>query len=172
MENVQRYSELIGITPTEHYNGRLFDTEAQTFRKALKSASKNLEIRYAISCHSFRKFFGNQSYKLHPNDPDRIKKIQFLFGHASEQITRHYIGEIGQEMDRYMEDISAATKAYFEGRGYEVDNSPVMSFRTQDIRKFVSDIYLKGKQSALSGDGLNDMEIINGLISNMEKMRL
>lgn len=172
MENVQRYSELVGIKPTDHYNERLFDIEAQSFRKALKSASNNLGIRYAVSCHSFRKFFGNQSYKLHPNDPDRIKKIQFLFGHASEQITRHYIGEIGQEMDKYMEDISTATKAYFEGNGYEVDNSPVMSFRTQDIRKMVSDIYIKGKQSALSGDGLNDMEIINGLISDMEKMRL
>lgn len=172
MENVQHYSELIGITPTEHYNERLFNVEPQTFRKALKTASKNLEIRYAISCHSFRKFFGNQSYKLHPNDPDRIKKIQFLFGHSSEQITRHYIGEIGEEMDRYMEDMSTATKTYMECGQYEVDNSPVMAFRVQDIRKIISDIYFKGKQSVVANNGISDMEIINGLITNVEKMRL
>lgn len=172
MENVLHYSELIGVKPTEHYNERLFNTEAQTFRKALKTASNNLEIRYAISCHSFRKFFGNQSYKLHPNDPDRIKKIQFLFGHSSEQITRHYIGEIGEEMDKYMEDISNATKTYMEYGQYEVDNSPVMAFRVQDVRKAISDIYFKGKQSVAENKGVSDMEIINQLITDMERMRL
>lgn len=172
MENVVHYSELIGIKPTEHYNERLFNTEAQTFRKALKTAINTLGIRYAISCHSFRKFFGNQSYKLHPNDPDRIKKIQFLFGHSSEQITRHYIGEIGQEMDRYMEDMSTAAKSYMECGQYEVDNSPVMAFRVQDIRKIVSDIYFKGKQSVVENNSISDVEIINGLITDMEKIRL
>lgn len=171
-EIVGHYTEITGIIPSEHYNERIFKVQPQTFRKALREATENLGIRYAISCHSFRKFFGNQSYKLHPNDPDRIKKIQFLFGHSSEQITRHYIGAISEEMDKYMEDISTATKAYFESEQYEVDNSPVMSFRMQDIRKIVSDIYFKGKTSALSGGRINDLSAINELITDMEKMRL
>jgi hypothetical protein len=75
-------------------------------------------------------------------------------------------------MDKYMEDMSAATKAYLEGGEYEVDNSPVVHFKTQDLRKIVADIYLKGKQSALSNDGKNDIDVINDLITEMEKMRI
>ena len=171
-EVVTHYCELMGIMPTQKYNERIFDIQEQSFRKALKNAVKALNIKYDISCHSFRKFFGNQSYKQHPNDPDRIKIIQYLFGHSSEEITRRYIGEIDERMDKYMDDMSVATKAYLEGNEYEVDNSPVMHFKTQDMRKIVSDIYLKGKQSALDSGGKSDIEIINELISEMEKMRI
>lgn len=171
-EILAHYCKLTGINPVVCYNEKIFNEQAQSFRKGLKGAIEVLDIRYDISCHSFRKFFGNQSYKLHPNDPDRIKIIQYLFGHSSEEITRRYIGEIDEKMDKYMDDMSVATKAYLEGNEYEVDNSPVMHFKTQDMRKIVSDIYLKGKQSALSGNGKSDIEIINELISEMEKMRI
>lgn len=171
-EVVSHYCELENINPIESYNKNIFETEAQSFRKAFKKAVSDLGIRYDISCHSFRKFFGNQSYKLHPNDPDRIKIIQYLFGHSSEEITRHYIGEIDERMDKYMDDMSEATKACMEGKGYEVDSSPVLYFKTQDVRKIVSDIYLRGKQSALGGSGKSDIEAINELISKMEKMRI
>lgn len=171
-EVLEHYCELIDIIPTEHYNENIFPVKAGSFRKALYGASDALGIRYDISCHSFRKFFGNQSYKLHPNDPDRIKIIQFLFGHSSEEITRRYIGEIDERMDKYMDDMSVATKAYLEGGNYEIDNSPVIHFKTQDLRKIVSDIYLRGKHSAIDSSGESDIEIINGLITEIEKMRI
>lgn len=171
-EILSHYCELTGVNPMENYNERIFNVEAQTFRKAFKKVVEGLDIRYDISCHSFRKFFGNQSYKLHPNDPDRIKIIQYLFGHSSEEITRRYIGEIDERMDKYMDDMSIATKAYLEGENYEIDNSPVVHFRTQDIRKIVSDIYLKGKQSALSNDEKNDIDIINDLLTEVERIRV
>ena len=171
-EILSHYCELTGVNPMENYNERIFSVEAQTFRKAFKKVVEELDIRYDISCHSFRKFFGNQSYKLHPNDPDRIKIIQYLFGHSSEEITRRYIGEIDERMDKYMDDISAATKAYLEGKNYEVDGSPVISFKTQDIRKIVSDIYLRGKQSALTPGPQNDIDIINGSITEIENLRV
>ena len=171
-EVVAHYCELEKVNPTESYNERIFCTEAQSFRKALKKAVAELNIKYDVSCHSFRKFFGNQSYKLHPNDSDRIKIIQYLFGHSSEEITRHYIGEIDERMDKYMDDMSEATRAYLKGDNYEVDDSPIMHFKTQDVRKIVSDIFIKGKQSALDNNGKSDIEIINDLISEMEKMRV
>ena len=171
-EILAHYCELKGINPAEHYNERIFNEQAQSFRKGLRCAVEALDIRYDVSCHSFRKFFGNQSYKLHPNDPDRIKIIQYLFGHSSEEITRRYIGEIDERMDKYMDDMSEATRAYFEGERYEVDGSPVISFRTQDLRKIVSDIYLKGKETALDGDGKSDIDIINDLITNIENLRI
>lgn len=171
-EVVAHYCELKNIIPTEHYNENIFSIKSGSFRKALYGASDTLGIRYDISCHSFRKFFGNQSYKLHPNDPDRIKIIQFLFGHSSEDITRRYIGEIDERMDKYMDDMSIATKAYLEGENYEVDNSPVISLRTQDLRKIVSDIYFKGKQFAIDNSGMNDIDIINNLITDIEKLRI
>lgn len=171
-EVLEHYCELKNIIPTEHYNDNIFSVKAGSFRKALYGASDALGIRYDISCHSFRKFFGNQSYKLHPNDPDRIKIIQYLFGHSSEEITRRYIGEIDEKMDRYMDDMSEATKAYLEGNNCEVDNSPVIHFKTQDLRKIVSDIYFKGKQSAVSNDGKSDVDIINNLLTEVEKIRV
>lgn len=171
-EVVAHYCEVMEINPVQQYNERIFCVQEQTFRKALKKASEALDIRYDISCHSFRKFFGNQIFKQHPNDPDRIKIIQYLFGHSSEEITRRYIGEIDEKMDRYMEDMSVATKAYLEGKDYEIDNSPVIHFKTQDLRKMVSDIYFRGKLSAISNDGKSDVDVINDLITEVEKIRI
>ena len=171
-EILSHYCELTNINPAENYNGKIFNVEAQTFRKAFKKAVETLNIMYDVSCHSFRKFFGNQSYKLHPNDPDRIKIIQYLFGHSSEEITRRYIGEIDERMDRYMDDMSVATKTYLEGNKYEVDNSPVIHFKTQDLRKIVSEIYFRGKRSAVNNDGKSDVDTINDLITEVEKIRI
>lgn len=171
-ETLNHYCEIVGVNPIDHYNEPIFSIQAQSFRKALKLALKDVGIKYDASCHSFRKFFGNQLYKLHPNDPDRIKIIQYLFGHSSEEITRKYIATIDEKMEKYMDDFSIALKTYLEGNEYEVDNSPVVHFRTQDIRKIVSDIYLKGKQSALGNDGKSDIDIINELVTEMEKIRI
>lgn len=166
------YCELENLNPTEVYNQKIFSIQPQSFRKALKIALQDVGIKYDASCHSFRKFFGNQLYKLHPNDPDRIKIIQYLFGHSSEEITRRYIAAIDESMGRYINDFSDTLEKYLEGEEYEVDDSPIISFRTQDIRKIISNIYLKGKQSALSSDGKNDIETINALITEMEKLRI
>ena len=171
-ETIKKYCELTNINPSEHYNEYIFSIQAQSFRKALKIALKDVGIKYDASCHSFRKFFGNQLYKLHPNDPDRIKIIQYLFGHSSEEITRLYIATIDEKMEKYIDDFSVALKSFMNGENYEVDNSPVVHFKTQDLRKIVSDIYLKGKQSALDSGGKSDIDIINDLITEMEKTRI
>lgn len=166
------YCELEKINPTEVYNQKIFSIQAQSFRKALKIILNDIGIKYDASCHSFRKFFGNQLYKLHPNDPDRIKIIQYLFGHSSEEITRRYIAAIDDAMGRYINDFSDTLEKYLEGEEYEIDSSPVISFKAQDMRKIVSDIYLKGKESALSSNGDSDIDIINDLITEVEKMRI
>lgn len=169
-EVIEDYCNKIGVNPTENLNDKIFPMEAQSFRKAFKKVVSELDIRYDISCHSFRKFFGNQSYKLHPNDPDRIKIIQYLFGHSSDEITRHYIGEIDERMDKYMKDMSEATKAYLENGNYEIDNSPIVSLRAQDLRQIVSEIYFEGKKSA--AQPISDVEKINALITEIEKIRI
>lgn len=171
-ETIKKYCELTSINPSEHYNECIFFIQAQSFRKALKIALKDVGIKYDASCHSFRKFFGNQLYKLHPNDPDRIKIIQYLFGHSSEEITRLYIATIDEKMEKYIDDFSVALKAFMNGENYEVDNSPVVHFKTQDLRKIVSDIYFKGKQSAISNDGKSDIDIINDLLTEVERIRV
>ena len=171
-ETLNHYCEVMGINPMDYYNEPIFSTQAQSFRKALKLALKDIGIKYDASCHSFRKFFGNQLYKLHPNDPDRIKIIQYLFGHSSEEITRLYIATIDEKMEKYIDDFSIALKTYLGGEEYEIDNSPVVHFKTQDLRKIVAEIYFKGKQSALNNDEKNDIDIINDLITSVEKMRI
>ena len=166
---LNNYCTECNINPMEHYEERIFSTSASAFREALKNAVKEVGLTYNISCHSFRKFFGNQSYKLHPHDADRIKMIQFLFGHSSEEITKLYIATIDEKKEQYMDDFSEYMKSMFEGKNYEIDNSPVITIKNADLRLIVYEIYMRGKTATAD---TNDIEQINELITKIEQMRV
>lgn len=51
-------------------------------------------------CFEESNFYGNTMYKLHPQDADSIKMVQFLFGHSSEDITKGYIEAIDEKIDQ------------------------------------------------------------------------
>ena len=157
-----------------HNNWRLEAEDSQKVREGKmtqRQFEKNKEVglTYNISCHSFRKFFGNQSYKLHPHDADRIKMIQFLFGHSSEEITKLYIATIDEKKEQYMDDFSEYMKSMFEGKNYEIDNSPVITIKNADLRLIVYEIYMRGKTATAD---TNDIEQINELITKIEQMRV
>lgn len=181
-KRIVEYCILKNINPMDDYGGNIFPTGSAAFRRELKeNAIPAVGIDYPVSAHSFRKFFGNMTYVLHPNDADRLKIIQLTFGHASEEITRRYIGDINKTMDRYGNDLSDYLSLSYNGGEYCVDNSPVITFKTSDLRKLISDIYMRGKESCkpsyfpsyfLSENGTNDIDTINDLISMAESMRV
>ena len=105
-------------------------------------------------------------------DANGIKIIQYIFGHSSEEITKVYIGTIDEKKDQFVNDLSDYLENSYIGKSFEIDNSPVISLRTQDLRKIVSDIYFKGKQFAIDNSGMNDIDIINNLITDIEKLRI
>ncbi len=171
-DHITEYCKLKGVNPMDDYNEKIFKTGASAFRSALKkNALPAVGIDYPVSTHSFRKFFANMTYKLHPNDSDRLKIMQLMFGHSSEEITRRYIGDIDETKDRYGRDLSDYLSQSYKGVEYQVDDSPVITFKTSDLRTLVSCIYLKGKESS-NENGADDIAIINDLISMAESMRI
>lgn len=145
---VEEYCSLENINPMERYNEGVFTVGSAAFRKNLKKAIDFVGIDYPVSTHSLRKFFGTMLAKLHPNDGNAIKIIQYIFGHSSEEITKVYIGTIDEKKDKFVNDLSDYLEDSYCGKSYEVDNSPVITLKTSDFRELIQHIYTEGMRSA------------------------
>lgn len=145
---VEEYCELKNIKPMEHYNEGVFTVGSAAFRKNLKKALDHVGIDYPVSTHSLRKFFGTMLAKLHPNDGNAIKIIQYIFGHSSEEITKVYIGTIDEKKDKFVGDLSDYLENSYDGKAYEIDNSPVITLKTADLRELIQSIYTEGMSAA------------------------
>ena len=141
---IEEYCKLENIIPMERYNERVFTVGSAAFRKNLKKAIDFVGIDYPVSTHSLRKFFGTMLAKLHPNDANAIKIIQYIFGHSSEEITKVYIGTIDEKKDKFIADLSDYLDDSYNGRVYEIDNSPVITLKTADLRELIQSIYTEG----------------------------
>ena len=156
---VEEYCELENINPMEHYNEGVFTVGSAAFRKNLKKALDYVGIDYPVSTHSLRKFFGTMLAKLHPNDGGVIKIIQYIFGHSSEEITKVYIGTIDEKKDKFVSDLSDYLETSYVGKAYEIDNSPVITLKTADLRELIQQIYTEG----MSANGQNGTEIASAI---------
>ena len=164
---VEEYCELENINPMEHYNEGVFTVGSAAFRKNLKKALDYVGIDYPVSTHSLRKFFGTMLAKLHPNDGGAIKIIQYIFGHSSEEITKVYIGTIDEKKDKFVNDLSDYLENSYDGKAYEIDNSPVITLKTADLRDLIQSIYIEG-MTATDKSGTEIASAINRFISVAE----
>lgn len=164
---VEEYCELENINPMEYYNEGVFTVGSAAFRKNLKKAIDHVGIDYPVSTHSLRKFFGTMLAKLHPNDGNAIKIIQYIFGHSSEEITKVYIGTIDEKKDKFVSDLSDYLENSYIGKAYEIDNSPVITLKTADLRDLIQQIYTEG-MSANSQDGTEIASAIGKFITIAE----
>lgn len=156
---IEEYCELENINPMERYNEKVFTVGSAAFRKNLKKAIDYVGIDYPVSTHSLRKFFGTMLAKLHPNDGNAIKIIQYIFGHSSEEITKVYIGTIDEKKDKFINDLSDYLENSYDGRAYEIDNSPVITLKTADLRELIQSIYTEG----MSANGKSGTEIASAI---------
>lgn len=154
---ITEYLSLMEINPVNCYTLRIFSTTDAAFRKALKLAVNEVGIKYRISTHSFRKFYANTIYKLHPGDTDNLVIVQSILGHADVETTKIYINEIDRKIDQYNEDYAEYMLHRFNGLDVEISRSPVMSLRCEDFREILS----KGWEMACRGgdkfDGINKL---------------
>ena len=164
---VEEYCELENINPMERYNERVFTVGSAAFRKNLKKAIDYVGIDYPVSTHSLRKFFGTMLAKLHPNDANAIKIIQYIFGHSSEEITKVYIGTIDEKKDKFVNDLSDYLETSYVGKSFEIDNSPVITLKTADLRDLIQSIYIEGVNSK-DKSGTEIASAINKFISIAE----
>lgn len=167
-ECVRRYCEKININPMEHYQESVFSIGAAAFRSALKKAVAEVGLTYPVSTHSFRKFYGNMMYKLHPQDADSLSIVQSMFGHSDPNITKMYIGAIDEKIDKYNIDYAEYLMDASKGKDVAFKNTPIYSLKSDDIRDIISIAYQLGKQD----DHVLEVEDINYLLSLVEERRV
>lgn len=74
--------------------------------KILKTAAKEVGIKYNVGTHSMRKTFGYHQLKAHNNDAMFVCQLQEMFGHSSPQITLRYCGLETEKLQQYYNDIN------------------------------------------------------------------
>lgn len=160
---IEEYCELIGINPMKHYKERIFSNSDAAFRKMLKRAVQMSGLTYPISTHSFRKYYANTIYKLHPQDVDNLMIVQTMMGHSNLETTKIYINEIDRKQDIYNNDYADYMLKMKDGIDIEISNSPILSVKWEDFREILSKCW------DMAQNGEDKFNGINNLIGMAEK---
>lgn len=163
---IDEYIEMVGIKPMHHYDEPIVDTSSAAFRKMVKKAIDSVGLEYSLSTHSFRKFYANTIYRLHPQDADNLMIVQTLLGHSSPEITKIYIGEIDKKQDKYNEDYSAYMIARGNGIDTDISNSPIVALKSDDFRELLSKCF------DMAQDGEDKFTAINKIIGMSENIMI
>lgn len=163
---IEEYIKLTGVEPMKNYTDQIVDNSSAAFRKMLKKAVDAVDINYPISTHSFRKYWANTIYRLHPQDADNLMIVQTMLGHSDIMTTKIYINEIDRKQDKYNEDYSQYMLSKGMGLDVEISNSPIIPLKADDFRELVSKCYDDAK------NGADKFEVINKIIGLAEKLML
>ena len=154
---IEEFISTTDVIPLEHYTEKVVDTKPSAFRKMLKKAVSEVGITYAISTHSFRKYYANTIYRLNPQDADNLMIVQSMLGHSSPEITKIYIGEIEKKQDKYMEKYSDYLISKGNGINMEISNSPMMVIKAEDFREILSKCWDMSRTEISKFDGINEL---------------
>lgn len=163
---IDEYIETVGIKPMQHYNEQIVNNSSAAFRKMVKKAIENVGLDYALSTHSFRKYWANTIYRLHPQDADNLMIVQTMLGHSDSMTTKIYINEIDKKQDKYNEDYSNYIIAKNNGIDVDVSNSPIVALKSEDFREVLSKCF------DLAINGEDKFESINKIIGMAEQMMI
>ena len=126
-------------------------------RKMLKKAISEVGLTYALSTHSFRKYWATTIYRLNPQDADNLMIVQSMLGHSSPEITKIYIGEIEKKQDKYIEKYSDYLISKGQGIDMEISNSPMMVIKSEDFREILSKCWEMSRTGISKFDGINEL---------------
>lgn len=160
---IEEYCKLVKVKPMEHYKEKIFSSSDAAFRKMLKQAVQATGLTYPISTHSFRKYYANTIYKLHPQDADNLMIVQTMMGHSDLETTKIYINEIDRKQDTYNNDYADYMLKMKDGIEVEISNSPMLSVRWEDFREILSKCW------DMAQNGEDKFNGINNLIGMAEK---
>lgn len=152
---IEEYCRLVEIEPLEHYREKIFSNSDAAFRKMLKQAVQMSGLTYPISTHSFRKFYANTIYKLHPQDADNLMIVQTMMGHSDLETTKIYINEIDRKQDVYNNDYADYMLKMKDGIEVEISNSPIFSAKWEDVRRLFSKCWDMAQSGEDKFDGIN-----------------
>ena len=164
------YAEKTGIDVAAlKYVGEIFPGTGRkdaAYRTAFKKASVEAGITYPVSTHSTRKTFGYYGIKLHPYDPANIDVLQRFFNHSDRSVTIKYIGLTQEKQDNYSRDWANVMTDVLDGKKPTIENSPVVTLKSSDLRDILISAIKKGRESS------DDLSVLNDLISTIEQKRV
>lgn len=171
---IKFYLEKTGINPRENnYQDDVFPSTAAYreagYRKAFKQAAVAVGIKYPVSTHSTRKTFGYWSRQIHPRDVDSIQILQRIFAHSDPQVTLSYIGLSRNREVQYFEDNGDFIKDIMDGGKPEIDNAPVVTIKTADLREVISAAYNAGREGTDEANPDYHIQAINKLMTQVEE---
>lgn len=143
---VDTYRDVMNLTCID-LKGKVFNVGSSSFRAALKKAVKSVGLTYPVSCHSYRKYYANTQFQLHPQDKNALLIIQMEMGHSSELTTRDYINEIDRQIDKYNDDFSKYLCDKRDGKEYVIDDSPIATIKKSDLRELLLMAYREGNKA-------------------------
>lgn len=160
---VEEYLRETGINPSEKYVQKIFSVGTPAVRAAVKKAVEAVGIDYPVSLHSFRKTYGNWTYKIHRNEGICLEIIRGMFGHSDTGITRLYIDQTNEDAKRYANDLSEYLLKKEDGTAIEINNSPNVTVKAESLRDILSIVFDAG------ADGKDKFEVINAAITRIER---
>lgn len=159
-----------GIHLTESYK-KAIEKQESAFRYQFTEAAKALGID-GVGTHSIRKSFGNIAHMINQFDPDCLDVLQSVYIHDSRETTKIYIDIIDDKAKKFYGDV--ANYVYDADNGIEpcIDNIPVVAIKSNSLRDILLKAYNLGMENSSVQDANIHMEVMNGLISEVEKMRV
>ena len=154
---IDEYCKIVKIEPMEYYRERIFSSSDAAFRKMLKQAVQISGLTYPISTHSFRKYYANTIYKLHPQDADSLMIVQTMMGHSDLETTKIYINEIDRKQDVYNNDYAEYMLKMKDGIKVDISNSPIFSAKWEDVRTLFSKCWDMAQCGEDKFDGINNL---------------
>ena len=176
-DSIALYIEKTGINPSENnYKKPIFISNSNrkdaAYRTAFKKAAEEVGITYPVSTHSTRKTFGYWSMQTHPHDVNSLDILQRFFGHSDRNITSHYIGLTREQEDQYVKDNGNLMEDVKNGRRPALENLPVITLQTQDLRDIIQMAYMEGKNNTAINDTEEHLDAINTIMNLIDEMRV
>ena len=160
--SVEEYIRHTGINPSDRYTAKIFAVGTPAVRAAVKKAVDAVGIEYPVSLHSFRKTYGNWTYKIHKNEGVCLEIIRGMFGHTDTATTRLYIDQTNEDARRYSNDLSDYLIGKENGTAVEINNSPNVTIKADSLRDILSKMYDAGR------DGVDKFDIISEMLKRIE----
>lgn len=159
--SIEEYIKNTGVKPV--YTNKIFSVGTPAVRAAVKKAVDAVGIDYPVSLHSFRKTYGNWTYKIHRNEGICLEIIRGMFGHSDTAITRLYIDQTNEDAKRYADDLSEYLLKKEDGSAVEINNSPNVTIKAESLRDILSIVFDAG------AEGKDKFETINAMIGRIER---